>query len=212
MLEVNEIFFSIFGEGVNIGLPCVFVRLQGCNCRCNWCDTKYAQEGQGELMNEDEVIEKVMEYKRMTNWVTITGGEPLLQDLHKLLVKLRSEHFYVQVEANGSVEIKDEWLIEHIAMSPKLSSAGSFSVDKMKYGLIKSLRPKDELKFVVSDKNDVTEACELIRKYKPKCSIIFQVEGGLSGGWIFEELSENFSDGMKRIRILPQLHKLFEVK
>lgn len=207
-LEVNEIFSSIFGEGLNIGLPCTFIRLQGCNCRCTWCDTVYAQTtGLGTLMDEDSIVEKVKEFGN--EWVCITGGEPMMQDLHKLLVKLSSIHKKVQVETNGSLLLKDDELITRIAMSPKLPSS---RMDKnMKYEQMMKLRPGDELKFVAANESDWFFVKDLLRRYKVACEVILQPEGGTDGGWLVEKL---LTVGLEKVnaRVLPQLHKVFGVK
>ena len=102
-LGVVEIFDSIEGEGIRTGMPVTFIRLAGCNLRCSYCDTCYAQkETDGELMSIDDIIKKVN-----YNAVTITGGEPLLhqQSVLELINKLNATGHYVNIETNGSIDI-----------------------------------------------------------------------------------------------------------
>ena len=102
-LNVVEIFDSIEGEGIRTGMPVTFIRLAGCNLRCSYCDTCYAQkETDGELMSIEDIIKKV-NYSA----VTITGGEPLLhqQNVMELINQLNSTGHYVNIETNGSIDI-----------------------------------------------------------------------------------------------------------
>jgi len=158
-------------------------------------------------MDEDSIVEKVKEFGN--EWVCITGGEPMMQDLHKLLVKLSSIHKKVQVETNGSLLLKDDELITRIAMSPKLPSS---RMDKnMKYEQMMKLRPGDELKFVAANESDWFFVKDLLRRYKVACEVILQPEGGTDGGWLVEKL---LTVGLEKVnaRVLPQLHKVFGVK
>ena len=90
-MKINEIFHSLQGEGLLIGIPTTFIRTTGCNLRCSWCDTKYAYE-KGEEMAIDEVLAKVKGYD--TTHICITGGEPLLQKETVKLIQMLSEHGY----------------------------------------------------------------------------------------------------------------------
>lgn len=102
-LNVVEIFDSIEGEGIRTGMPVTFIRLAGCNLRCSYCDTAYAQkETDGELMSIEDIIKKVN-----YNAVTITGGEPLLHKecVIELIDRLNATGHYVNIETNGSIDI-----------------------------------------------------------------------------------------------------------
>jgi 7-carboxy-7-deazaguanine synthase len=113
-LMINEIFYSIQGEGKNCGKPAVFIRLTGCNLRCKFCDTAYAFDS-GEDLTCSEVISEVIKYN--SEWVCITGGEPFAQDIKELIGGLRREGFNVQIETNGTMfqSVDCEWLV----VSPK---------------------------------------------------------------------------------------------
>ena len=98
-MVITEIFKSIQGESTFAGLPCVFVRLTGCNLRCHWCDTAYAFHG-GQKMTVDEVMARVRQLGGKL--VELTGGEPLLQDdVYPLTEQLLGEGFRVLVETSG---------------------------------------------------------------------------------------------------------------
>ncbi|MGD8306327.1 MAG: radical SAM protein, partial [Ignavibacteria bacterium] len=105
MLKVNEIYHSIQGESSKAGLPCVFIRLTYCNLRCSYCDTEYAFY-EGEEKSVDDIITVVKKYN--CNLVEITGGEPLVQDeCRNLMKKLCDEGYDVMLETGGSLSIKD---------------------------------------------------------------------------------------------------------
>ena len=115
-MKVNEIFYSLQGEGCYSGTPAVFIRLSGCNLRCPFCDTQHES---GTEMSEAEIVEVLKQWP--TRFVVLTGGEPLLQITEKFLYELR--HYFVAVETNGTQPLiegldwitlspKDEWLGE----------------------------------------------------------------------------------------------------
>jgi len=155
---VSEIFKSIQGEGVNAGQEAVFLRLSGCNFRCNWCDTKYAWE-KGKEMSVEEVVDKVLSYG--VEHLVITGGEPLLQqeELGQVLDEL-PERFYVELETNGSVECKLEGKLDLITCSPKLKNSG---VEE--YELKIGSDEKVYYKFVIERAGDVEEVKKYLRKW-----------------------------------------------
>ena len=103
-MKINEIFYSIQGEGKWTGLPNIFIRTTGCNLRCSFCDTQYAYKD-GTEMNIEEIIGKIKKYP--CKYVCLTGGEPLLQ--HKILdlIEILLEHSYkICLETNGSINIE----------------------------------------------------------------------------------------------------------
>src|SRR5512133_3394937 len=105
MIKVNEIFFSIQGEGTRAGLPCIFIRLTGCNLRCTYCDTEYAFY-EGKEHSIEEIIDIVKGYK--CSLVEVTGGEPLMQsESLELMTRLADEGYTVLLETGGSLPITD---------------------------------------------------------------------------------------------------------
>jgi organic radical activating enzyme len=141
-LKVNEIFYSLQGEGHYTGTPAVFVRFAGCNLRCWFCDTDFEK---GVEMNEDEIVEAVLQYP--TRYVVITGGEPTLQITASLCDKLLAHGLYLMMETNGTRPLPEGCQIDWITCSPKLIDVEE---GKRKIATIR-LRHIDELKVVFED-------------------------------------------------------------
>ena len=149
-LRVNEIFYSIQGESLYAGCPCVFIRLSGCNLRCSYCDTRYAYD-QGMEVSIVEIQDRVNRYK--SNIVEITGGEPLIQNGTPLLIgHLLAAGHKVMMETNGTLDIGmvDDRCIK--VMDIKCPSSGE--VEKNNFENLQRLNMKDQLKFVIGDRND----------------------------------------------------------
>jgi len=126
LLKINEIFYSIQGEGPFAGHPAVFIRLSGCNETCKFCDTDHEA---GAMMSSSQIMARLLELCEDCRLAVITGGEPLLQDFSELAADLIAEGFTVQVETNGSADpvIPDILLKEmHIVCSPKQKKVHSF--------------------------------------------------------------------------------------
>ena len=120
-MKVNEIFYSIQAEGISIGVPSIFIRLAGCNLKCDFCDSKYAYEGKE--MFYEQVIEEIKKYpcKRII-W---TGGEPTLQIIDIInIIKLLGNEYKHEIETNGTNEITPEFF-DVITISPKKESLKS---------------------------------------------------------------------------------------
>ena len=141
-MKVNEIFYSLQGEGHYTGTPAVFVRFAGCNLRCWFCDTDFEK---GVEMNEDEIVEAVLQYP--TRYVVITGGEPTLQITASLCDKLHAHGLYLMMETNGTRPLPEGCQIDWITCSPKLIDVEE---GKRKIATIR-LRHIDELKVVFED-------------------------------------------------------------
>lgn len=120
MLRVNQIFYSLQGEGRYTGVPAVFLRLSGCNMKCWFCDTQHED---GREMSEEEILGALLPYP--TRHVVITGGEPLIQLNGKLTDLLHEAGYFVQVETNGTLPVPEGVLIDWITCSPKGRVAGN---------------------------------------------------------------------------------------
>ena len=108
-MNINEIFYSIQGEGKWTGLPNIFVRVTGCNLRCSYCDTKYAYYD-GKEMSINEILDHIDKYP--CKHVCITGGEPLLQhDTTDLISAFIKRNYKISLETNGSINIENLSLI-----------------------------------------------------------------------------------------------------
>ncbi len=110
--KINEIFYSLQGEGVNAGRPAVFLRFSGCNLSCPFCDTDH-QEGQ--MLSTEEIIDKVSLYP--CRFIVLTGGEPSLFIDENLVTHLKGKGFKIAIETNGTHPILDG--IDHVTLSPK---------------------------------------------------------------------------------------------
>ena len=171
-MKINEIFYSIQGEGRWSGLPNIFIRTSGCNLRCTYCDTKYAYE-KGKEMNISEILEKIEKYP--CKKICITGGEPLLQkDINSLIKNLISLNYDISIETNGSIAIKKIAYLKKILISLDIKCPSSEMHEKMNFENIKNLSKKDQIKFIISDKKDYDYAKNTIKKYNPICPIYFQ--------------------------------------
>ena len=160
-MKVNEIFTSIQGETSFAGLPFIFVRLTGCNLRCFYCDTKYAYEEGAEWSVEQVVIEI---QQRDIPRIAVTGGEPLLQDeTNHLCSQLVDRGFTVLLETNGSISIKN--IDQRVCRILDLKCPGSGMDAHMDFKNISYLTSRDEVKFVVSDRNDFQWALTIINRY-----------------------------------------------
>jgi len=155
---VSEIFFSIQGESSRVGLPTVFVRCAGCNLACIYCDTPYAREG-GREEPIEHVLEKVACYD--VPRLTVTGGEPLLQEDAVRLCRLCRERGYdVQVETNGSRDISV--LPPGVRAVMDVKTPGSGMEGWNDYGNLERLREGDEVKFVLTSREDFEWALDLV--------------------------------------------------
>lgn len=157
-LVVNEIFTSIQGETTGAGRPCTFVRLTGCNLRCGYCDTAYAFH-EGEERTLDAIVAEVE--GRGVTFVTITGGEPLLQPgARDLIRRLLDRGFEVQVETGGSLETDEVDPRARLILDVK--TPGSGMAGKMNWDNLARIRRADEVKFVLVDRADYEFAREII--------------------------------------------------
>ena len=202
-LTVNEIFHSIQGEGSRAGLPCTMIRLTGCNLRCSWCDTAYAFDA-GEEMTIDEIIDRA--HQLGCDLVEVTGGEPLCQQLClELLSRLADEFGQVMLETNGSLEIGD--VDQRVIRIVDFKCPSSNQDQHNLWSNVKELRKNDEVKFVLTGRNDFDFACNALADHHltEKCQVIFSPVTGLLdpanlAQWILE-LS-------LPVRMGLQLHKI----
>jgi 7-carboxy-7-deazaguanine synthase len=128
-MRINEIFYSLQGEGIQMGLPTVFIRTTGCNLRCKWCDTKYAYE-EGEEIDCKDLPNHIRIFS--TKYVCITGGEPLQQkDTPKLIDMLCSKGYELCLETNGSISIEGLPKTDSLIISLDIKCPSSGMQDKM---------------------------------------------------------------------------------
>ncbi len=202
-LLINEIFYSIQGESSYSGRPCAFVRLTACNLRCVYCDTAYAFT-EGQWMTVETVLAETLKYP--TSLVEITGGEPLLQKaVHPLISRLLDAGKEVLIETGGSLDIS--------AVDPRavliydIKCPDSGMVEKNRWENLGLLRDRDEVKFVISSRNDYNWARQVIseKQLTPRHAILFsatwrQLPPDQLAAWILEDRLP--------VRLQVQLHKI----
>lgn len=205
-MKISEIFYSLQGEGLQIGLPTVFVRLFACDLRCSWCDTMYAVEGRD--FSEVSLQEVIAEVSRWDcNRVCITGGEPLIQreEVSELAERLIEKDYSIVLETSGHKMPPDVFWTQNSIISMDCKCPGSGMHERMDFSLYPQLRPSDQLKFVIRDEEDYVYARGVIQDHDIKAHIIFQPAGGVGIGWITERVMK---ERLSRVRVLPQLHKI----
>lgn len=160
--KITEIYASIQGESSYAGLPCVFIRFTGCPLRCKWCDTVYSFEG-GETSTMDALIDRVSTYG--VNLVELTGGEPLAQEgVPHLIDRLVDQGYRVLIETSGSEPVRGLNRDLHIIMDLKCPDSGMS--DRNLWVNLASLKPTDEIKFVVASRADFEWAVATIAEHR----------------------------------------------
>jgi 7-carboxy-7-deazaguanine synthase len=162
-MHIIEIYKSVQGESTFAGLPCIFVRLAGCNLRCTWCDSEYTFSG-GKKMSQAEVEAEVLKLAP-TKLVEITGGEPMLQEreLIPLIDRLLAAGYTLLMETSGERPLANVPKAVHKIVDVKCPGSGegeSFHLPNLD-----ALTRNDEVKFVISDRVDYEFAREFTRKH-----------------------------------------------
>ena len=201
-MNINEIFYSLQGEGSWVGLPMVFVRTAGCNLRCSYCDTTYAYD-EGKEMTVDQVLRTIQSYGCPS--ICITGGEPLLQkDLMTLLTALVRKHYAICIETNGSKSVKKITGKKSVMISLDIKCPSSGMHQHMNLRNITLLSKNDQMKFIIKRKEDYEYAKHILKTYEPRCMIFLQPVWGANprrlAAWI---LHDKLS-----VRLGMQLHKI----
>jgi 7-carboxy-7-deazaguanine synthase len=204
-LLVNEIFYSIQGESSYAGLPCVFVRLTGCNLRCSYCDTQYAYE-EGEEMGIGKIIELISSYR--CPLVEVTGGEPLIQNETPYFIQcLLDKGYTVLMETNGSQDISrvDNRCVRIVDVKCPLSG----EVSQNDFKNLDRLTERDEIKFVISGREDYEYAKEVLNTYiNLTPSMMKRIHFSPASGRIkSNELAKWILDDHLNVRLHLQLHK-----
>lgn len=203
-MRISEIFYSIQGESTYAGLPCVFVRLSGCNLDCKWCDTPYARTDENSReMTVDAVFLEARKYR--CSLVELTGGEPLIQpEAKELAKKFVDNGCTVLIETNGTIDLAglDPAVVKIVDVKcPHSGQGGSFLMDNLN-----CITQADELKFVVADRQDYEFAKKFLEEHvkgKTDKLLFAAVRSILDpkalAGWIL-------NDGISA-RLQLQLHK-----
>jgi 7-carboxy-7-deazaguanine synthase len=202
-LKITEIFYSLQGEADTVGFPTVFVRLTGCPLRCQFCDTAYAFHG-GEWRSLDEVLARVGEYA--PRYVCVTGGEPLAQrNCLPLLGRLCDANYRVSLETSGAMPIAD--VDARVVRVVDVKTPGSGEERRNRYGDLELLRPEEQIKFVICDRDDYEwsrtkiDALGLSRR----CQVLFSPSAGQLPA---HELADWILADRLPVRFQLQLHKV----
>ena len=203
MIKINEIYLSVQGESSRSGLPCIFVRLTGCNLRCVWCDTAYAFYD-GKTQSIDQTLKDVKKFK--IKLVEITGGEPLIQEgVYPLMEALLENGYKVMLETGGSLSLGK--VPRDVIKILDLKCPGSEEHKKNNLDNLKLLAPHDEVKFVILDRRDYEWSRDLIKKHKinETAPILFSpVYGKLE----LKEMVKWILEDRLPVRLQTQLHKV----
>jgi len=199
-MKVSEIFYSIQGEGINVGKPAVFVRLQECNLRCSFCDSKYTWNSkEGREMSKDEVVKEIKKFK--CNHVVWTGGEPSLQisEIEDIML-FKLFDYTCEIETNGTIYFFPD-PFDLVTISPKRGHVN--------YRVLKKFSNENNtlFKFVIADRGDLRYWLRAIKRLKlSKNRCMFMPEGKDEKTlrerslWLVEKCKEH------NIRFSPRLH------
>jgi organic radical activating enzyme len=196
MLKINEIFYSIQGEGIRAGEPTVFIRFSGCNLKCKFCDTKHEESN---IMGNETVMTRAFLLAPGCRWVCITGGEPFLQQegLNELIDMLHAFNCRVQIETNASLPVSMELLrkVDHLTISPKNSFTEDYYVDYAK-----------EIKIVVTDDTSL----ETLGYIGVNAKLYLQPDNNRPD--MIEKIINYIKGGHDRWNVSLQLQKIINIK
>lgn len=202
-MKITEIFFSLQGETRFVGLPTIFIRLTGCPLRCSYCDTAYAFSG-GENKSIDEILTEISRYK--TQFVTVTGGEPLAQkECMLLLTELCNRGYSVSLETSGALSLKD--VDPRVIKIMDIKTPSSLESSKNDFNNLAYISSLDEIKFVIGDRADYEWSKKIMDQFSlsQKCSLLFspiyeKLTNAQLAEWILED--------QLPVRFQTQLHKV----
>ena len=207
-MQVIEKFVSINGEGLKHGELALFIRFANCNLRCSYCDTKYSFENP---KYSNESVDEIVKYAKTKNVknITLTGGEPLIQeDIKELIIKLSNNNFNIEIETNGSVSIKEFLDIPNVSFTLDYKLPISLMEKKMNFDNYNYINKKDSVKFVCGSLNDMERAYEVITKYNliEKTNCLFSPVFGLID---LKDMVQFLIDkNLNGVRLCLQIHKI----
>ncbi len=203
-LKINEIFPSIQGEGLRLGEPTLFIRFSECNLKCAFCDTKYAWHT-GQEMTVESILKKIKKIHTAfpTEWVCLTGGEPLFQNIVALAQRIKAEDFKIQVETNATIfrRLGVDWY----TISPKPPNY---------FYQPEYIKKAKEVKMVVTKELDFGVLKKLRQDFPEKIPLILQPQSNnkSSGKHAIRLIKQSLKEGMKNIRLTAQIHKIFGLR
>ncbi|OYT29341.1 hypothetical protein B6U98_02635 [Thermoplasmatales archaeon ex4572_165] len=188
-LLINEIFYSIQGEGKWMGLPNIFIRTTGCNLRCSYCDTTYAYKN-GEEKSLEEILEEISKF--YCKKICVTGGEPLIQDnISELFTLLIDNGYLLCLETNGSKSVEPYLEYKNLFFSLDIKCPSSEMHENIYLSNLKMLRPIDQIKCIIGDRKDYEYAKQILSDNNISCNVFFQPIWGFSlqtiSNWVLED-------------------------
>lgn len=208
--KVVEKFVSINGEGRSAGELAVFIRFAGCNLNCSYCDTRWANEPGTpyEIMSEEEIYAYVKE-TGVSN-VTLTGGEPLLQENVSRLIRLLAKDgsLRIEIETNGAVSLKGfTGLGDNVTFTVDYKLPGSGMNSYMIMENYELLGTNDTVKFVISDKNDLDKARDIIERYGLTGKTAVYLSSSFSKIEPADIVNYMIDNNMNKVKLQLQMHK-----
>lgn len=204
-IKVNEIFYSLQGEGLQVGIPTIFVRLYGCSLRCSWCDSMYAVQGDEykELPIED-LLNKIDDIECKN--ICITGGEPLDQkaQLEYLTEILLKRKYKILLETAGYIRPPEIFKNSNVMISMDCKCPSSGMEKKTNISFLEELEAKDQVKFVINDLTDYEYARKIVAKNNLIAKVVFQPVFGSD----LKVLAELVLKDRLLVRVVPQVHKV----
>ncbi|MFC2160078.1 7-carboxy-7-deazaguanine synthase QueE [Acidobacteriota bacterium] len=199
-LKINEIFYSLQGEGLRQGEPTVFIRFAGCNLKCDFCDTQYAWND-GRNLSVDQICSEVADMRHLhsSRWICLTGGEPLFQNIASLTQQLKADKWRIQVETNGIFykNLPVDWY----TVSPK---PDEFFVHPKYTDIAK------EVKLVVTKELEIDTIKSMRNKFSKDVPLFLQAQSNMK--WSLDrgiELAEKAAEkNLSDVRLSVQLHKI----
>jgi 7-carboxy-7-deazaguanine synthase len=201
--KITEIFASLQGEGLRQGTPALFIRFSGCNLECSFCDTLYARQ-EGREMTGSQILQKLNMERRSfhADWVCLTGGEPLLQDLSGLVCLLHQKGFQVQIETNATLH--QDLALDWVTISPKPEN----------YDYHPEYRQTArEVKLVVCRNLSFETIVRIRNDFPPKIPLILQPESHRPDSIrkAIDLIKQTAEAGLPNIRIMLQMHKILDI-
>lgn len=216
VLNYHEVFLSIQGENTGAGLPCVFIRLYGCNVKCTYCDQPQSR-GDKHRISVEHLVSKALSYNCKN--ICITGGEPLIQsdEVYQLAMELAVDYdCKVAIETNGCTPIPDLPYPKNIKFVMDIKCPSSGVSDKNIYENLMLLRTVDEVKFVVGNREDYEFMKKILKTYPTAAKILVSPVFEYHLGNYFSPVSHNLAkwlleDELFNVRIQIQMHKIIGV-
>ncbi len=203
--KINEIFCLIQGEGIMAGIPMNFIRFTKCNRFCKWCDTEFSN---GREMTIGEIIKKL---NKKIKWISLTGGEPMLEEnLILLIKKLKKEKFKTLLETNGTLFDKEIFgMCNFISLDLKPPSSGNCGYNEKAFAYCIKNHKKSQIKVVIQDDNDLKFFKNIFNKNKKYRNWILQPEWSVQGKINYNKVINMFGNN---IRVIPQMHKILGIR